>query len=268
MYYFLKKSCDICKTTKSSRSDQPSQSFSKYTEFLNFLEFVYPDKTELLLDILKIDSSFVPDIAASVLKGLSVNNYLSTELLQKGLNCCRDILLHMTYKETHIDTIRKIIASDKDVLIVIPGCQTGDILRSRAEHAAELFKKLHTPARFVPVGKNPNRRTVDILDESARIKTVLERKLDSNLEIIPLELEQESLRTIHNIQNLFSKNFIDKSRSTSIFIVSSTFHLIRLAGAINQYAHMLKNYPNLKHFIFVGSEDKVNKVVRDKSQCH
>ena len=220
MYYFIKKIHSINNQEEASKPIPPSQDFSNYTEVFNFLKFVYTDKIGLLSDIVKKDASFIPDIAASVLKGLAINNYLSNELLLKALHCCRDILSHMMYEETHIDTIRQTVANDQDRIIVIPGCQTEVILTNRAEHAAEIFKKLHIPAKFVPVGKNPDRESVRILNESSRIKTILEQKLGSDLEIIPLELEEESLRTIHNVENLFSNNFIDKHRSTSVFLVS------------------------------------------------
>lgn len=241
-----------------------SQDFRNHSPLFNITEYIYHDKRHLFEELLAQHPEFIPDLAASILNGVS--SHLKSDLLVKALRCCRDILLDMDYTETHLDEIKQLTSQDQDRLIVIAGCQNDDLLQARVEVAAKLFKNLHMSARFIPVGKGPAHETNRIRDESARIKTILHQQLGHHLEIVPLELEQESHRTYENIANLLGGSYIDATRSTSLFIVSSTFHLIRLAKEVDSRSNVFSiKHPNINSIFLIGSESGVNKTVRSAS---
>ncbi len=235
-WYFSRKANSYCEAIAPDPLATSKVDFSDYLKILNFTDHIYHDKRVDFNKIKKENPTFISDVAASVIGTLAISNCLSDSLLQKGLDCCSSILHDMGYDEAHIDTLMIDVAHDNERIIIIPGCQDVDMVRRRVECAVTVFKGLHRNAKFVASGSNPNRQSVKIKDEAKFIKTELVRKLDSQIEIISIKTEGESIKTSENIDNLFSGLLSSIAAPTSVFIVSSTFHLMRLANQIGKIA--------------------------------
>ncbi|AXQ31515.1 hypothetical protein D0B54_23760 [Solimonas sp. K1W22B-7] len=66
--------------------------------------------------------------------------------------------------------------------------------------------------------------------------------------------ESESSTTKTNISEFFQRKYVEPSKANNLIIISSTFHLIRLAKELNKY---LSDNPDqiLKNVVLVGAED-------------
>lgn len=235
---------------------------STYENIYNFIRHIYKDKQKSLKDLNANYPKAIPDIVASSIRSLCDSGFIHRDILSKSLTCCFSILSDMGYLEISMREIRNRI-SNSDIYIIIPGCQTEEILDNRVNKAVSVFNDLHCTAKFIPSGKNSSRKRTEkckISNESARIISGLNNKLGSiKFECIPLDIEKCSSSTSENIRNIFESNLIDVNRKFNIIIVSSTFHLIRLARQVELRKTRIPNFDNL---ILVGAETKVDSVVK------
>ena len=77
-------------------------------------------------------------------------------------------------------------------------------------------------------------------------------------------MEENSYNTETNIKEFINKNYLSASLPNYIYLISSSFHLIRLSNGLERYISSQKEMAPINTIILVGSEDiyKINEHVK------
>ncbi|SRR6266496_2428547 len=253
--------------TKTLREKQNlvGKDFSEAQKLLNFMPFIHRDKLERLRDDLASDKSFIADIAASVITQFNYRHWLEPKAIRKALEHCHDILEDMGYRLLGLQTLHDEVQANNHHVMFVAGCQTRELYESRVRAAFKVLKGVHVPFSIVfsglhqkpQVGKEHRAKTPD---EAG----AMERYFDSLITHAPefrkhrrfqTHLEKQSKSTEANVTELMSvKGILQKDKTNRIFVVSSLFHLPRLAFTLEDYiAKHRRGF--VIQLILVGAED-------------
>ena len=238
-----------------------------YLRQFDFGRYVYGDKRVDFEKYLESSESFkfIADIGGAVFATLFANGYIDKNAYGNVVHCCRDIIQDLGFLETTLaDAMEKMhsIGSRREQvtnLIVIAGCQDEKMLERRVESAVQFVSELKFNCEVVFSGKNSDasgRSRVQIKDESVRMEIMFRDKLNEVQNgKIPhfhrLGKEGKSTNTQSNMAEVFEEH-VGKNK-VNLVIVSSTFHLIRLAQqAIAQVRE--KGGGNVQSIILIGAE--------------
>lgn len=261
---------------KNIEDVQPIKSidFSEYMNSFAFFKFTHRDNRLYFSEQMKIGAAFYADFAAAVTAQL-LAKHASNEIIKKGLYCCRAILHSKGYKEANLDDLHDNANISVTRIILVLGCQSDEILESRVDAAIYLIRNLCTDIELAFIGCAPDRNKVKILDESARMRIIYENRAKNGLltqqdliriKSIRVFSEDASQNTKQNIQRFFNGNFLSPNKKYILHLVSSTFHLLRLANDCEGY---LESNPaqreNIKRIILCGADDVNQPSITAKS---
>lgn len=266
-YYFIKQIKD-----REQQMIEDRLTMIDYHTSFNFLDRTNADKQSRIKEMLKNgdDRSFLADIGAATLarliKGSTVigGNYVNTSLINEALQCCRSIISKSNYDSIALSDLHDTIPTHENNIMLVAGAQDRSILESRIEAAYNCAKSLHNVNFTIALAglQPPVPKQVRIRDEAKEMKIILENFINkygltgrhSLPKIINIESESESETTRQNIQKLYKKTVLDTVKMNNIFIVSSTFHLARLA--VEMETQIIENHNYKVGFVvLVGAEE-------------
>lgn len=249
--------------------------FSEYINSFAFLEYIHSDHRAAFNISDEKELKIRADFAASVVAKLFAKR-ANDDIIVKGLHCCRDILLSKNYNETPFNHLHNhaIKHSNINHVILVAGCQTDEILKSRVDAAIRLIRILHTDVEIVFVGGAPERNKVKIRSESTRMMSILENRIQQGVltehDLIRLRSrkifsESASQNTEQNIEQFFKEGFISTDKQYYLYLVSSTFHLLRLATDCEKHLMTPGSGKNIQRLILFGADDINSPSVTAKS---
>lgn len=249
--------------------------FSEYINSFAFFEYIHRNNLNEFHASDDKSRKISADFAASVVAKLFAKR-ANDDIIVKGLHCCRDILLSKNYNETPLNHLHNHAIKHTSInhVILVAGCQTDEILKSRVDAAIRLIRILHTDVEIVFVGGAPERDKVKIRSESTRMMSVLENRIQQGVlsehNLIRLRSrkifsENASQNTEQNIEQFFNEGFISTDKQYYLYLVSSTFHLLRLANDFEKNLKTLGYDKNIQRLILFGADDINSPSVTAKS---
>lgn len=240
--------------------------FYEYHKIFNFLDWIYIGKRSEFRNILAQNPSFISDLAASIVAKLQESQLLKEDFIQKALECCEKILISQGYEPTHPNHLLSQGIPNSHCVMLIAGCQSRHILKSRVKKAFDLWQKLQKGFTFVFSGRNPSktqkgRSKVSIINEAREMESyfysLLEDPSARQLTYYTkrIDIDEDSYNTITNIDQFLTGDFINQKGLNSIYIVSSSFHLIRLAKNFENSLNSGSSSAKVKEIVLVGAED-------------
>jgi len=239
--------------------------FSEAQKLLNFIPFVHREKLRKLRDDPAYDPSFVADIAASVITQFNYRHWLEQKAIRKALEHCHDILEDMGYRLLGLQTLHDEVQANNHHVMFVAGCQTRELYESRVRAAFKVLRGVHVPFSIVFSGLHQKPQ----VGQQHRAKTpdeagAMERYFDSLITHAPefrkhrrfqTQLEKQSKSTEANVAELMAlPDILKKSKTNRIFVVSSLFHLPRLATTLERYIAINRKGFSIQ-LILVGAED-------------
>jgi hypothetical protein len=218
------------------------------------------------------------DIIASAYAHIITSFRPESRLLREGLLTCEQVMQDLGYQLT--TEIRDVTQDHHGcrAALLVPGCQSHLLIKPRAVVGAEVYHRLMTdgiPTKCLLSGARPNWAKVTIWNESVVMRrhftqflAKLEGKRLEELGILrtvfanDVNLDGISERTQANVSEFMKKVIEQKEGSGEkplqiICVVSSTFHLIRLAGfleiALRKYWEQ-SNPPEGLELVLIGAE--------------
>jgi len=231
--------------------------------------------------------NLIPDITASQIQKLYEKEFLNElSLINEGLNCCRDLVFNLGYEDVVLcnsvtmeeDGLKTIVNNPRDKnVMIIPGCQHAGMLTGRVLKAIRILDNFNYNLTIYASGGNPLENPtgpdkVSITRESKFIhNTFYELVKKMNIGLIKdfrVVEEGNSYNSITNLKKCLT--MLSKEESHNLIIVSSTFHLIRLAQEVEKQLTImfdeLPQNPNfIKNIILIGAEGIDAKFTRVKS---
>jgi len=205
----------------------------------------------------------LPDVAASVIAQMQQSGYLSESFIEKALECCQDILQDKNYEQSFLRHLYRQLNKDTNHIILVAGCQSRPILRARVDAAINLVREFQVDIKIVFSGRNPGTRLVKTLNEAREMERYFYSRLENNpiespYRAIPMEVDEESHSTITNIKEFLDGEYVAKGKQTTVFIVSSLFHLLRLSDAFESQIEDHAKSGSIDKIVLVGGEDSLN----------
>ncbi|PZR75266.1 MAG: hypothetical protein DLM73_05775 [Chthoniobacterales bacterium] len=241
--------------------------FGDYLEDFDIAKFVYKDKRKAFDKLFARDPAFLADLSAAVFAILARSGYTHKDVYQKLLECCRDIIIAEGFSEIDEDEMKILLRPTADEGIpnnvLVAGCQNNEMLKRRVEKAAQFVSNLGYNCTVIFSGRNPDpsgKTTVKILDESRRMRVQFRELLRHNNntplprmhDLVP---EERSSTTQTNISQLFQQNLLSQTKHNNLIVISSTFHLIRLAREIKTQLVTPKHGRRIAQLLLIGAED-------------
>jgi len=213
--------------------------------------------------------SVLADVLASVLTEMYGRKYVDKRWILNGLRFCRDLVSSLGYRETNEGRFLD-HCDGKPNVVLVAGCQNRRMMRNRVAAARRLCRILPAPISIVFSGVHPPRNRAPIPDESMRMENLFFEGLRgvpnfmSKITRNSIEIEAKSKRTGENIKEFFALKLLEKQDSSNVALVSSTFHLARLAQYFE--ADVGERVKHVNTLLLVGSErlDRLEKVAADK----
>lgn len=223
-------------------------SFGKFQSLKKSLgSFSFLENMKQKLD--KKDLSRYADFGASLLKAWKIQKRFSNEVTKKALRVCSDIIQSKGYQKIPIEVLLKEYRESYLNIIAICGCQTSTILENRVRAGVNLNYKLSGKTKFLFLGARPNLDSqASIPNEAYEMQTIfydLLHEKNSQKEapgMMDLILDTESTDTRENVQNMLNHvTGLSKDEASlpykfpkNVFVVSSTFHQIKIAETIEE----------------------------------
>lgn len=259
----------------SSSLPSPRINLAPYIEFLRFPPSIDPEQRGQIKQVVDDAPIAVADLlAATVFRIYNSDLVDRSAFVRECLRCCNYILENEGFDIVVDDgELLKIAHGARHSLVLAPGCQTDELLRSRVRAAEQVCYQLASiaqPVRLFFSGKNPGYRVgvpPSILNESKTMVTFFwdlwsdRQKADDLRRLLRVEplIEAASTSSAQNIKQVLALSAKELGESSTVFVVSSTFHLIRLGRALEDElkAGESMNVPNV---ILVGSEVDASSV--------
>jgi len=224
------------------------------------------NKKEILIQQLANpdDRAFLSDFGAFTCVALFLGAALQgNAFLSMMFKLCGKTLLRMGLTEINEHSFIGEMNQAKTITVFVPGIQNERLLERRVKAEFEIEETVRKAFTVIWSGRNPGTDDVEIPDEAESMRifhSQLERRGKKRTDIDHKNTlkEDQSTNTIENINNTFSVGrYINKgNQNQTLVIVSSTFHLIRLAKRIIQMID--QNEYNIKYYMesvfFVGAE--------------
>lgn len=241
---------------------EPYFELLQFTRALDFAQREYVEKIASERPVALADL-----LAALTYKLFDTGNIKRDFFVEKCLRGCDAILENEGFDIIDINDIFEVTRQAAHCLVIAPGCQTDELLMSRIRATEEICYQIVSMRKQVHLffsGKNPGQRagiSPSILNEAQTMNMwfwdLWERRQQvgdfRRLVNIQLLIEDGSKTSIENIKRLLALSQRQLLEGSNVFIVSSTFHLIRLAQALERELETNPSFsvPNL---ILVGSE--------------
>jgi len=242
---------------------QPKTEFADFFELFDFTPRVNWTKKSLVADTLENDPSFIADLAASVVRQLHESKCLREEtVIRYGLEFCMAVLQDRGYGISSVDQLHGQTArEDHHNIMMVAGCQGKEILRARVACAFDFLSQVHAPFTVVFSGKNPSKTgypKVRTLNEARTMEDSYYSLLKTSgreqgwpHKVVKIEVEDESRDSRANVTEFFKRNLLDTKKDNHVFLVSSSFHLIKLSL---EFENQAPNSSRIAFITLLGSE--------------
>lgn len=259
MYLFRRKQGSTQATTWLLKRPRklPRQNLQDHRNAFDFAPWLDESQAANFSALASSNPALAPDIAASALRALAEANLLGPQVRTAALHCCRDIVQHLGYTETNRSRLSKDVDLNNANVLVIPGCQTRELLESRVTKAREVWEHVVRVAPWHSVitsgqGPWPHAR---IPDEARRIENLFQSHYSQDdLKFIHFTSDSDATRTYQNIAAPFADSHLASDRPNNIFWVSNSFHLVGLAQDLQRYVAAEKPAKQVDAVVLVGSE--------------
>jgi len=124
----------------------------------------------------------------------------------------------------------------KECILLVAGCQHRPILERRVAATAKLVRKLQRPVSIIFSGKHSATEKVQIRSEGEEMQAMYESMggKTQGVTFLRMKKELEATRTIENIDNVLkTKGLVTRDQQTCLVLISSTFHLPRIARELD-----------------------------------
>ena len=205
---------------------------------------------------------YVADMAASAIAQLSAAQLLTSGLVEKALTFCEQALVNRGYEQITQYGLRRIGKNDEKTVMFVPGCQNRSLLQQRCRKVAQVAVEVPVDMEVVFSGANVaairSEKEASVVDEAGEMSVWFERYYEEhsaghegfNHRSL---LEKSSQRTTENVANLFKGPFFAEDRLNRVYVVSSSFHLLRIADALDKNSGANPN-KKLESIVLIGSE--------------
>lgn len=249
------------------------KNLQKHIERYDFTRFIYKDKTVHLRNLNNDNEYFIPDLAASVIKQFFLNGYQAkgnkdcSLLTEDALECCRDIIENIGFKNVVDREFNDILHNGHGVeqtVMIIAGCQNSEMLKQRVRKGVAIAKDITCNLSIIFSGENPSIKgfdDIEIFSEAERMEMYFKEfwETDTPNSKIPkticFVIEKNSHNTKSNIENCINGGHIDPQKPLNFIIVSSTFHLIRLATEFETTIKTMDTQLKIENLLLAGSEN-------------
>jgi hypothetical protein len=201
------------------------------------------------------------DIAASVLSHAYSDRALNVGFLKQLLEYSHHAVQGRGYDLEDIGDLGDFAQSAGRNIMLIAGCQSLQLMHSRVDVALQSLNSLPSRFQVVFVGSNPSGGTYpsSVLHEAREMKAYFKTRLFSYSEELSrrIKLEQwvdsQTADTRGNIEQFMNSNVLHGDEPKRIFLVSSTFHLMRVAAELELQLPQLAKH-RVASVILIGSE--------------
>ncbi len=275
MYRYRVKRMGEC----DDRSSYERINLEPYIEFLQFTRAIDPDQRDQIKKATEDKPIAIADLLAALVYRLFITETLERNaFVEKCLRCCEAMLENEGFDIVDINDVLQTANEAIHCLVLAPGCQTDELLMSRVRATEEVCYKLVSigkPVQLFFSGKNPGLRAgvpPSILNESKTMQMwfwdLWARRQQASdfrrLLNIRLLTEDASKTSVENIKRILEMSRSRLQEGGNIFIVSSTFHLIRLAKALENELRADDSL-RVSSIVLVGSEISASNVSMHKA---
>jgi len=206
----------------------------------------------------------------------------NTKVVQVWL--CLSSYIANGYETTSLNHLIHDSGDNVNSVMLVAGCQSRQILRARVRKAFDLWQRTRKGFTFVFSGRNPSEKTIarkmQILNEAREMERYFYSLLEQpNIAQITyytrrIDLDEESYNTVTNVGEFLKGDFLSRKDPNDIYLVSSSFHLIRLSQSFEIALRAMQEAVNMNNVVLVGAEDPdiLNDVARNpnyvKSMMH
>lgn len=244
----------------------------------DFRSRVYKDHILAVKELLVEKPIVVFDLAAALVSTLYMEAYVHKKAFERALECCRKLLEDLGFQWIDIDTLTNKLRQ-REVnprnIVLVAGCQDEQMIRRRAESAAGFCAKWNVNLEVVFSGRNPGAGKNVIDDESQIMLNYFIQYMNRRRQIAPdlglpklntTYFEDASNNTKKNVENFWEKFMLPfRAMPTNVIVVSSTFHLIRLAESLLE--RLNEAACDVKNLVLVGAEEQEDEVVHEESSA-
>jgi hypothetical protein len=270
--YFLNDNIDVDILIK-----QPKVEFYEFDRVYNFLELGRLHEKNLLeykhWSTLETGAKLrfiydLSDLAASIVRDIYKSKYLKSEIIENALEYCEQTVIDMGYFRISLEDLKCFGQEKNNALLVVAGCQSREILKHRAKTAAFITVNCNRNLKIVFSGLTPPcSDKTPIVNEARELRKYFDYYLEEFLRTkkydykINKQLEDESHDTIENIKQLFARGFLleYERESNDLYVVSSSFHLTRIAQALSNASKREENSSSrINKVVLIGAERSFN----------
>lgn len=238
--------------------------FKQFEEEFTVSNDIYSDRAPAFSSILKDDRLLLADICGAVTSGLFKAGFMKTEHFVKSqLQCCRNTIANIGFSEIHRAKLDEIVHTAKHITVLVPGCQDDRMIERRVKALFEFVRQHKRSLKVVFSGKNPGTPNVTIMNEAQYMRARFEEFMHHHggkfdVTVSEANCEENSKTTVQNIAELLrSKDFLNRGVKQTVVVISSSFHLIRIAEALLKHVkddtHGLSKF--IENFVLIGAEN-------------
>ena len=202
------------------------------------------------------------DTAASAITQTHSLGALNPQFVNKLLAYCHNAIQGCGYELEVMHGVSRLLTEGGRNIMLVLGCQTLQLLHARVDAALGALRALPDHFQVVFAGSNPTGGAGPsaITNEAKEMRSYFDSCLqrDTNGLITRLGLEQwvepESADTKGNVRQFLGSPVLDTNEPKRVFLVSSTFHLMRIAVEIEAHVGALRD-KQVTQLVLLGSED-------------
>ena len=242
-----------------ARRKSPSWDPSNASLALGFSVRMHSRSLNALVD--EDDLRHAADIAASVLAHAHADRSLHANFLKQLLEYSHHAVQGRGYELESISGLDGLTDSGGRNIMLVIGCQSLQLMHSRVDEALRSLLALQGRFQVVFVGSNPSGGTFPsaVLHEAREMRAYFDSRLGSDAgklgQRVKLEqwIEPETADTRGNVKQFLASKVLHGDDPKRIFLVSSTFHLMRVAAELEvQLSELIKR--KVTSIVLIGSE--------------
>jgi hypothetical protein len=266
-------------STVLHNSTYPRIDFSEHLEIFGFGKTLHKSNSEVIAQLIGTNPLALADLLASQAITFYSAEVLKDDIVKQALRCCRDILQDQGFRYIGTNDLGDYLADTANTIVIVVGCQSRDLLEQRVKAAVRTCVPLIRLKRDIIVcfsGNHPERKFVKIPNESMEMKIIFEEEISrrrlkriSNL-YYRLITESRSSTTAGNIRSIAEKLGPEMRESSSVFLVTSSFHIHRLYAEFEKQILLHKPRSDrdahcIKNIVLVGAEGFISGISPYKS---
>ena len=222
------------------KNEKNKVNLDDFRTIFNYKNLMYKDHRESFEKALGgtlAEQAFICDLSAALLANMYATSYTHKDIIEKSLQSCEKIIQNIGYNSLHKSRFYEQIGKREGTHVLLTvGCQSQQMLKNRAEKAAQFTIDSGVNFKVIFSGNSPKENRSRIRHEFIEMEKYFLDYLEQNNATHPrthyIEYEKDSSTTRENIIQVFNENLKDSTGEIHLYIVSSSFHLIRLSEAI------------------------------------